>query len=204
MSFKVTESTYQEQGYKLSGLETSTVGPQDNLYWNKSPLVLTALAECLLWACTGRPWPSLFLLFLPTTHWHAGCKSHCAFDLTISLLPRKTYFEEVCCYGKLDEPPLHSSLNSGRKCSRSLAETPVSETLHARKHGCAPSPSAALPPAVRSLGPKPSQHITSVDFCKSGRWPFAIWVIEMESWAVTSTLNWISFLLWFIMKKPGF
>lgn len=52
----------------------------------------------------------------------------------------KLYLEEFCCCDKLDKPPLHSSLNTGRKCSRHLAETPVSEILHARQHGCALCP----------------------------------------------------------------
>lgn len=60
--------------------------------------------------------------------------------IVLLVFPGKLYLEGFCCYDKLDKPPLHSSLNTGRKCSRRLAETPASETLRARQHGCALRP----------------------------------------------------------------
>lgn len=130
--------------------------------------------------------------------------------IVLLVFPGKLSLEEFCCCDKLDKPSLHSSLNTGRKCSRHLAETPVSEILHARRHGCALRPLQhflvpALQLGVLDLNLSSISHLwISASSKVAGDPIYAFSVIEMESWAVTVALNWISFLLWFNMKKLGF
>lgn len=96
--------------------------------------------------------------------------------ILLLVFPGKLYLEEFCCYDKLDKPPLHSSLNTGRKCSGHLAETPVSEILHARQHGCALCPQQhflvpALQLGVLDLNLSSISHLwTSVSSKVAGNW----------------------------------
>lgn len=96
--------------------------------------------------------------------------------ILLLVFPGKLYLEEFCCCDKLDKAPLHSSLSTGRKCSRHLAETPVSEILHARQHGCALCPQQhflvpALQLGVLDLNLSSISHLwISVSSKVAGNW----------------------------------